>query len=56
MRPEINADTLEVVLTPQLIHKSKGCNHYFVQKTSSTVECKHCGLGLFGSASEGKLC
>ena len=56
MKPEINNETVEIVLTPQILHNSKGCKHYFIQKTSGTIECAHCKLGLFGSAQDGKLC
>jgi len=37
------------------IHNSVGCDHYWIQVTGTQVQCKKCGLGLFGHAVDGKL-
>jgi len=44
-----------LILKESVIHNSIGCKHYFIQKSGTTVECKKCGLGLFGHADSGKL-
>lgn len=53
---KVDENTVEMILQPTVVHNSKGCQHYFIQKSSNTVECNFCGLGLFGHAQEGKLC
>jgi hypothetical protein len=44
-----------LVLRESVIHNSIGCEHYFIQKKGTTVECRKCGLGLWGHATGGKL-
>lgn len=57
-KPELQkVETIQINLRPDghsynVIHSSKGCQHYFVQKTGTTCECENCNLGLMGNAAE----
>ncbi len=39
-------------LNSDVLYNTVGCNHEFIQKTATSVECRKCGLGLLGVTVE----